>query len=156
MGSCEQTVTQYACLNVSSILCRLQPSSIVGDEDCAACDFNKPGKTCLRQMEWVWRGETFAATRTEYAHLKAQLQSEAFPPVQSGGPSRLWTDLSYDEKAKLLKDRLKKYCQKVQSQLQPVKSHPVLGVCTVKHTMRSVWPATVQSCTYKSRSTLQH
>jgi len=32
---------------------RLQPPSIVTDEDCAACDFNKPGKTCLRQMEWV-------------------------------------------------------------------------------------------------------
>lgn len=32
---------------------RLQPSAIVTDEDCAACDFNKPGKTCLRQMEWV-------------------------------------------------------------------------------------------------------
>lgn len=39
---------------------RLQPSSIVTDEDCAACDFNKPGKTCLRQMEWVWRGEAFS------------------------------------------------------------------------------------------------
>lgn len=32
---------------------RLQPSAIVTDEDCAACDFNRPGKTCLRQMEWV-------------------------------------------------------------------------------------------------------
>ena len=32
---------------------RLQPPSIVTDEDCAACDFNKPDKTCLRQMEWV-------------------------------------------------------------------------------------------------------
>ena len=30
------------------------------DEDCAACDFNRPGKTCLRQMEWVWRGETYS------------------------------------------------------------------------------------------------
>lgn len=55
---------------------RLQPSAIVTDEDCAACDFNKPGKTCLRQMEWVrrgcglglglglgWRGEHYAAMR---------------------------------------------------------------------------------------------
>lgn len=32
---------------------RLQPSAIVTEEDCAACDFNKPGKTCLRPMEWV-------------------------------------------------------------------------------------------------------
>ena len=35
---------------------RLQPSAIVVDEDCAACDFNKPGKTCQRQMEWVSEG----------------------------------------------------------------------------------------------------
>ena len=26
------------------------------DEDCAACDFNKSGKTCLRKMTWEWRG----------------------------------------------------------------------------------------------------
>jgi DNA polymerase elongation subunit (family B) len=32
---------------------RLQPSAIVEDEDCAACDFNKSDKTCLRRMEWV-------------------------------------------------------------------------------------------------------
>eukprot|EP00955_Chlamydomonas_euryale_P096093 364984-Chlamydomonas_euryale.AAC.2 len=32
---------------------RLQPSAIVKDEDCAACDFNQPGKDCLRTMEWV-------------------------------------------------------------------------------------------------------
>ena len=34
---------------------RLQPSAIVTDEDCAACDFNRPGKTCLRKMDWVGR-----------------------------------------------------------------------------------------------------
>ena len=39
--------------------CRLQPSAIVTDEDCAACDFNKPGKTCLRKMTWEWRGTDF-------------------------------------------------------------------------------------------------
>lgn len=44
------------------------------DEDCAACEFNRPGKTCLRTMEWVWRGETFSATASEYYSLKAQLQ----------------------------------------------------------------------------------
>lgn len=37
-------------------LCRLQPSAVVTDEDCAACEFNKPGKTCLRLMTWEWRG----------------------------------------------------------------------------------------------------
>ncbi len=43
------------------------------DEDCAACEFNRPGKTCLRAMDWVWRGETFAGTSNEYYHLKNQL-----------------------------------------------------------------------------------
>lgn len=35
---------------------RLQPSAIVTEEDCAACDFNAPNKKCLRQMEWVSAG----------------------------------------------------------------------------------------------------
>ena len=34
----------------------LQPSAIVTDEDCAACDFNRPGKNCLRKMDWVRGG----------------------------------------------------------------------------------------------------
>lgn len=29
---------------------------------------------CLRPMEWVWRGETFSATASEYYSLKNQLQ----------------------------------------------------------------------------------
>ena len=36
---------------------RLQPSAIVDEATCAACDFNKPGATCQRQMEWVWRAD---------------------------------------------------------------------------------------------------
>lgn len=36
---------------------------------------------------------TAAATRAEYASLKAQLQSETFPPATPDGPQRLWTDL---------------------------------------------------------------
>ncbi|EFN52544.1 hypothetical protein CHLNCDRAFT_26745 [Chlorella variabilis] len=110
---------------------RLQPSSIVTDEDCAACDFNRPGKTCLRQMEWVWRGETYSATRAEYTSLKAQLQSETFPPAESGGPQRLWSDLAHEEKGKLLKDRLKKYCQKVYKRVldKPTSEKRVAGIC---------------------------
>ena len=46
--------------------CRLQPSAIVTDEDCAACDFNKPGKTCLRKMTWEWRGMYFDLMRLVY------------------------------------------------------------------------------------------
>lgn len=40
-----------------------QPPSIVSDEICTACDFNRPGKNCLRKLEWVWRGEAYMAKR---------------------------------------------------------------------------------------------
>ncbi|XP_048467692.1 DNA polymerase epsilon catalytic subunit A [Rhincodon typus] len=36
---------------------RLQPSAIVDEATCAACDFNKPGAYCQRKMTWMWRGE---------------------------------------------------------------------------------------------------
>jgi hypothetical protein len=53
---------------------RLQPSAIVNDEHCAACDFNQPGKNCLRQMEWVSEGqeggrETSCSGRKSLTHL---------------------------------------------------------------------------------------
>jgi len=110
---------------------RLQPSSVVNDEDCAACDFNRPGKTCLREMEWVWRGENYSATRAEYAALKAQLEVENFPPATPGGAPRLWTDLSWEEKGKLTKERLKKYCQKVYKRVldKPKSEKRMAGVC---------------------------
>ena len=59
------------------------------DEDCAACDFNRPGKTCLRSMAWEWRGEAYAATASEYFALKNQLESERFPPEEPGLQSPL-------------------------------------------------------------------
>ncbi|CAA0178621.1 unnamed protein product [Arabidopsis thaliana] len=53
-----------------------QPPSIVTDEICTACDFNRPGKTCLRKLEWVWRGVTFMGKKSDYYHLKKQIESE--------------------------------------------------------------------------------
>ena len=113
---------------------RLQPSAIVNDEDCAACVFNKPGKTCLRKMEWVWRGETYAATRAEYASIKAQLQAETFPadPTDlSSSKLRTWGELKPDEKAKMLKSRLKSYCQKVYKKVlnKPQAELRTAGIC---------------------------
>jgi len=46
---------------------RLQPPSIVTDVDFTACDFNRPGKNCLRKLEWVWRGETYMAKKKRAA-----------------------------------------------------------------------------------------
>lgn len=36
---------------------RLQPSAMVDETICAACDYYKPGATCQRNMVWMWRGE---------------------------------------------------------------------------------------------------
>jgi hypothetical protein len=115
--------------------CWLQPPSIVTDVDCTACDFNRPGKNCLRKLEWVWRGETYMAKKkytfqnyviwnlwifwsnaiifcSDYYHIKRQIESEL---IQSGGiaSSKPFLDLSKPEHLLKLKDRLKKYCQKV-------------------------------------------
>ena len=40
-----------------SFLTYYQPPAIVNEATCAACEFNKPGATCQRQMTWTWRGE---------------------------------------------------------------------------------------------------
>ena len=43
------------------------------------------------------------------------MQAETFPAAEEGGAPRLYMDMSFDERDKLLKARLKKYCQKVGS-----------------------------------------
>jgi len=50
---------------------------------------------------------------SEFMHLKNQIESEQFPSTTEGGPSRYFRDLPKDEQQSKLKDRLKKYCQKV-------------------------------------------
>lgn len=40
-----------------SLLSPPQPSAMVDEATCAACDFNKPGANCQRKMAWQWRGE---------------------------------------------------------------------------------------------------
>ena len=64
---------------------RLQPSAIVHEADCAACDFNVPGARCQRSMKWMWRGETMPASRTEFYRIQAQLEQERFPAATFGG-----------------------------------------------------------------------
>lgn len=110
---------------------RLQPSAIVDDEDCAACDYNHPDKTCLRKMEWVWRGEHYASNQGEYNQIKSQLQSESFPPLLPGGPARYWEDLTHEERLKMTKERLKKYTQKVYKRVldKPIVEEREAGIC---------------------------
>ena len=110
---------------------RLQPPAIVTDETCAACDFNRPGKTCLRPMEWTWKGDTYTASRSEFAHIKAQLEVEVFPAAEEGGPPRYFRDLPEEERDRLVKQRLQKYCQKVYKRVleKPVLLQKTASVC---------------------------
>ncbi|XP_057955577.1 DNA polymerase epsilon catalytic subunit A-like [Malania oleifera] len=108
---------------------RLQPPSIVSDEICTACDFNRPGKTCLRKLEWVWRGETYMAKKSDYYHLKRQIESEFVGG--DGQLSKSFLDLPKMEQQAKLKERLKKYCQKAYRRVldKPVTVLREAGIC---------------------------
>jgi DNA polymerase epsilon subunit 1 len=82
---------------------RLQPSAMVDDANCAACDFNQAKNGCKRRMQWVWRGDYSPATKSEYDRTKDQLSREV---VQDGRP---FHTLSEKEQADLVASRLKIY-----------------------------------------------
>lgn len=48
---------------------RLQPSAMVNSSICAVCDHNRPGATCQRDMEWVWRGEYSKCSQRLYENI---------------------------------------------------------------------------------------
>ncbi|XP_037818567.1 DNA polymerase epsilon catalytic subunit 1 [Lucilia sericata] len=91
---------------------RLQPSAMVSDTDCAACDFNRPGARCKRSMDWLWRGEMLPASRNEFQRIQQQLETEKFPPLFPGGPQRAFHELSKEDQAAYEKKRLSDYCRK--------------------------------------------
>nr|CAD7446163.1 unnamed protein product [Timema bartmani] len=91
---------------------RLQPSAMVEETVCAACDFNRPGAKCQRKMAWMWRGEYMPASRNEFQRIQQQLEMEKFPPLFPGGPSRAFHQLSREDQAEFEKKRLSEYCRK--------------------------------------------
>ncbi|XP_053510024.1 DNA polymerase epsilon catalytic subunit A [Ictalurus furcatus] len=91
---------------------RLQPSAMVDEATCAACDFNKPGATCQRRMAWQWRGEIMPASRSEFHRIQQQLESEKFPPLFPNGKPRAFHELNREEQARHEKKRLGDYCRK--------------------------------------------
>ncbi|KAJ8379395.1 hypothetical protein SKAU_G00001730 [Synaphobranchus kaupii] len=91
---------------------RLQPSAIVNEAICAACDFNKPGANCQRKMTWQWRGEIMPASRSEFHRIQQQLESEKFPPFFPNGPPRAFHELNREEQARHEKKRLADYCRR--------------------------------------------
>ncbi|TPX18262.1 uncharacterized protein E0L32_002771 [Thyridium curvatum] len=92
---------------------RLQPDSMIQESDCAACDFNRPGKTCDRRLPWAWRGEYLPAKRDEYNMIRNALENEKFPGKWPNSPPRTFQDLTPDEQATLIRKRLQLYSQKV-------------------------------------------
>ena len=92
---------------------RLQPDSMIKESDCAACDFNRPGKTCDRRMPWAWRGEYIPAKRDEYNMIRNALENEKFPGLKPNAPTRTFQELSVDEQAALTRKRLQLFSQKV-------------------------------------------
>lgn len=97
---------------------RLQPDSMKSEEDCAACDFNRPGKNCDRRLPWAWRGEYFPAQQNEYGMVKRTLQNETFPGARPWLPHRTFDELSYPEQAQMIKKRLSDYSRKVYNRIK--------------------------------------
>ncbi|KAL9894607.1 DNA polymerase epsilon catalytic subunit 1 isoform 1-T1 [Glossina fuscipes fuscipes] len=100
---------------------RLQPSAMVNETDCAACDFNKPGARCKRSMEWLWRGEMLPASRNEFQRIQQQLETEKFPSLFPGGPIRAFHELSKEDQAAYEKKRLTDYCRKAYKKVKITK-----------------------------------
>ncbi|GMF20503.1 unnamed protein product [Phytophthora lilii] len=117
---------------------RLQPCAIVNEADCAACSYNtecgraaikEKDASCQREMDWVWRGDFYPATRPEYYSIKTQLEYENFPLDREGGAANEdsrkssngsgpgatvpFAQLPTDKQEQLLKQRFKSYCSSV-------------------------------------------
>ncbi|KAH7872332.1 uncharacterized protein C8R40DRAFT_1071822 [Lentinula edodes] len=92
---------------------RLQPDSIIDESICAVCDYNRPGKTCDRRLEWAWRGEFFPSHRDEYNMIRHALNQEIFPFKRPNDPQRRYADLSPAEQTAFLHKRSGDYSRKV-------------------------------------------
>lgn len=92
---------------------RLQPDSMISEEDCASCDFNRPGKTCDRRLPWSWRGEYYPPKRDEYFMLKNALKNQKFAPKFPGQPMRSFDELTQTEQAAAVKKSVAAYSRKV-------------------------------------------
>jgi DNA polymerase epsilon subunit 1 len=82
---------------------RLQPSAIVDDATCAACDFNQVKNGCKRKMDWVWRGDYSPAGKLEYDRTKDQLSREVMKDGQR------FIDMPERDQAAMVITRLKEY-----------------------------------------------
>ena len=101
---------------------RLQPDSMIEESDCAACDFNRPGKTCDRRMPWSWRGEFLPAQKNEYNMIRRALENEKFPAKHANSLTRSFQELSVEEQASAVKKRLQDYSKKIYHKIHDTKT----------------------------------
>jgi DNA polymerase epsilon subunit 1 len=101
---------------------RLQPDSMIQESDCAACDFNRPGKTCDRRLPWAWRGEFLPAKRDEYNMIRHALTNERFPGRNKKALPRTFEELSAEEQASQVKKRLQDYSKKIYHKIHDAKT----------------------------------
>ncbi|KAA8646060.1 DNA polymerase epsilon catalytic subunit POL2 [Aspergillus tanneri] len=101
---------------------RLQPDSMIQESNCASCDFNRPGKTCDRRLPWAWRGEFLPAKRDEYNMIRQAVANERFPGKTKHSPMRLFSDMSSDEQASIVKKRLQDYSKKIYHKIHDSKT----------------------------------
>ena len=92
---------------------KLQPVSMVNDQICAGCIYNKEDSQCKKYMKWNWRGELFPLSRSEYENLKHQYEFELLNSVDDNEIEQL----SVDEYRKQFLKRIKTYCSKVYKQV---------------------------------------
>lgn len=97
---------------------RLQPSAMVSETECAACDFNRPDAICKRDMKWLWRGEMLPPTKNEFQRIQQQLEVEKFPPMFPGGPQRAFHELSKEDQAAYERKRLIDYSRKAYKKIK--------------------------------------
>ena len=101
---------------------RLQPDSMISESDCAACDFNRPGKTCDRRLPWSWRGEFLPTKRDEYNMIRRAVTNESFPGKTKKSLARTFEDLSLDEQASVVRKRLQDYSKKIYHKIHDSKT----------------------------------
>ncbi|UZJ54409.1 hypothetical protein CBS101457_003729 [Exobasidium rhododendri] len=92
---------------------RLQPDAVVEEAACATCDYNRPGMTCNKKMQWSWRGEYFPAKRDEVNMIRNALSNEQFPPKYAEGTKRSFHELGNAEQTVMLHKRVGDYSRKV-------------------------------------------
>ena len=101
---------------------RLQPDSMIQEADCAACDFNRPGKTCDRRMPWAWRGEFLPAQKNEYNMVRHALENERFPGRFPNSLPITFQDMTTEQQTNLVKKRLTDYSKKIYHKIHETKT----------------------------------